>query len=75
MPKVQAITTCRECGAPRDPAFKLALCTEHAKAWRAAQNAKHHATSKPRSQRIAETYDRLHVRALIDAVRLVRTAD
>lgn len=69
MPKVQAITTCRECGAPRDPSFKLALCAEHAKAWRAAQNKKHKATSKTQAQRLADAYVRLNVRALVDVVK------
>jgi hypothetical protein len=69
MPKVQAATVCRECGAPRDMTFKLALCADHAKAWRAEQNAKHGATSKTRGRRLAEAYASLRVRDLIAARR------
>lgn len=41
MPGPKPLTTCRVCGAPRDPACRMAFCTTHAQAWKRAQNAKH----------------------------------
>lgn len=69
MPGVKAITTCRECGEPRDPKCRMALCVEHARAFRKAQSGKHHMSGKPQAVRLQEAYARLRIRALLDAVK------
>ena len=59
MPGPKPIPVCRECGAPRDPTCRMALCTAHAKAFRKAQNDKHR-QKRTKRERLQGVFDRLN---------------